>query len=106
MIKQLIGLGVVTVLVIGCAGRDRVEDNSMPTPASGGTAAYGEPNTALPDKPVIQPASVNSGENYTVVSGDSLWKIARNHGTTVEQLKAVNNLTSELIHPGQVLVIP
>ncbi|MDR1145120.1 MAG: LysM peptidoglycan-binding domain-containing protein [Verrucomicrobiales bacterium] len=77
----------------------------MPTPASGGTAAYGEPNTALPDKPVLT-GHVTSGEKYTVVSGDSLWKIARNHGTTVEQLKAVNNLTGELIHPGQVLVIP
>jgi len=38
---------------------------------------------------------------YTVVSGDSLDKIARKHGTTVELLKKANGLTSDVIHVGQ-----
>lgn len=40
---------------------------------------------------------------YTVKSGDSLWKIASANGTTVNQLKALNNLSSDLIYAGQQL---
>lgn len=43
---------------------------------------------------------------YTVRKGDSLGKIARKHGVTVQQLKNANNLKSETIHPGQKLKIP
>lgn len=40
---------------------------------------------------------------YTVKSGDSLWKIASANGTTVNQLKSLNNLGSDLIYAGQQL---
>jgi LysM repeat protein len=43
---------------------------------------------------------------YEVRSGDSLWNIARKHGTTVEQLRAKNALASNRIRPGQVLELP
>lgn len=43
---------------------------------------------------------------YTVVSGDSLWKISQKYGTTVTKIKTANNLTSDVIYPGQKLVIP
>jgi membrane-bound lytic murein transglycosylase D len=42
---------------------------------------------------------------HTVVSGDSLWKIARKYNTTVEALKKANNLTSEKLNLGQKIVI-
>lgn len=51
-----------------------------------------------------QPASQQS--SYTVVSGDSLSVIAKRFGTTVEQIKNVNNLSSDVIRVGQVLEIP
>ncbi len=43
---------------------------------------------------------------YTVKKGDSLWSIAKKYNTTVEQLKAANNLASNLLNIGQVLKIP
>lgn len=47
------------------------------------------------------------GSNYyTVKSGDSLWSISRKFGVTVNDLKKVNNLSSNLLNIGQNLIIP
>ena len=43
---------------------------------------------------------------YTVKSGDSLWSIAKQLNTTVDQLKQLNNLSSNLLTIGQVLKVP
>lgn len=43
---------------------------------------------------------------YTVKSGDSLWSISRKFGVTVNELKKVNNLSSNLLSVGQNLIIP
>ena len=43
----------------------------------------------------------NTNKTDTVKAGDSLWRIASNNGTTVNQLKALNNLTSDMIYVGQ-----
>ncbi len=43
---------------------------------------------------------------YTVRSGDSLWTIARTHGTTVNEIKTANGLSGSRIYPGQVLGVP
>ena len=43
---------------------------------------------------------------YTVVKGDSLAKIARRYGTTVELLTSLNHIRSNKIYIGQVLLIP
>ena len=42
---------------------------------------------------------------YSVVRGDSLDKIARQHGTTVADLRRWNNLNTSRIYPGQKLVV-
>jgi membrane-bound lytic murein transglycosylase D len=51
--------------------------------------------------------SVGIGDkiSYKVKSGDALGKIAQMHGTSVENLKAWNNLNSNLIKVGQTLFI-
>lgn len=43
---------------------------------------------------------------YRVDSGDTLWSIARQYGTTVNALKRANGLSGSRIQPGQVLTLP
>ncbi|WP_228275569.1 cell wall hydrolase [Gracilibacillus oryzae] len=43
---------------------------------------------------------------YTVKSGDSLWKIARQNGVSVLSLQNANNRSSSIIYPGENLLIP
>ncbi|MDF0726315.1 cell wall hydrolase [Cytobacillus sp. S13-E01] len=43
---------------------------------------------------------------HTVKSGDTLWLIGKAYGVSVDQLKSVNKRTSNVIYPGQKLVIP
>ncbi|MDD6323345.1 MAG: LysM peptidoglycan-binding domain-containing protein [Bacilli bacterium] len=47
----------------------------------------------------------NDSDKYIVTSGDSLWKIANQYGLTVNQLKQLNNLTSDNLEIGQELKI-
>ena len=71
-------------------------------PVDGGSATV---STVTAD--VYQPTALTSGStNYTVVSGDTLSKIAKQHNTTVRAIKAANNKTSDIIRIGEQLVIP
>ena len=47
-----------------------------------------------------------STSNYTVVKGDSLYKIANKFNTSVSELIRLNNLTSNNLSIGQVLKVP
>jgi LysM repeat protein len=72
---------------------------AAPTP--GATSVAARPVTKA--KARAKPAAAR---RYTVRRGDSLWSIARRHGTTVARLKAVNSLRSSTVRPGRRLVIP
>jgi LysM repeat protein len=54
---------------------------------------------------VYQPSEHTEMEQrvHTVVKGESLMRIARKYNTTVEDLKELNNLKTNLIYPGQKL---
>ena len=59
-------------------------------------------------KPAVQAASTRVPANsttYIVKRGDSLTKIANLHKTTVASLQQLNNISSHIIHPGQVLKV-
>ena len=58
---------------------------------------------------LVLPSSTNddnSGNTYTVKLGDSLWSIANKYNTTVNELKSLNNLSSDVLQIGQILNIP
>ena len=48
----------------------------------------------------------NIGNYYIVQKGDTLWIIANKYKVTVNKLKEINNLSSNLITVGQKLIIP
>lgn len=45
-------------------------------------------------------------DTYTVQRGDSLWSIADKYGISTSELKNINNLESNILTVGQVLIIP
>ncbi len=45
-------------------------------------------------------------KDYVVQKGDSLWTIANKNNTTVDEIKQINNLTSNMLSIGQVLKLP
>lgn len=48
-------------------------------------------------------SSSTSSSTYKVKSGDSLWKISKKYGMTINELKKLNGLKSDLLRVGQVL---
>lgn len=59
---------------------------------------------ALAEAPTEEAAATTG--SYLVQGGDTLYGIARTHGTTVEALMIANNLRSSLIRVGQTLSLP
>ncbi|WP_278746495.1 LysM peptidoglycan-binding domain-containing protein, partial [Ligilactobacillus agilis] len=51
------------------------------------------------------PNNVVATSSYTVKAGDTLYAIASRYGLSVASLKALNNLSSNLIHVGQTLKV-
>ena len=48
---------------------------------------------------------MNSTNTYVVQKGDTLYGISRQHNTSAQKIRELNNLTSDFLVPGQVLIL-
>ena len=61
---------------------------------AGGNVTYTSYNESISQQWAILK---NNDGTYTVVSGDSLWSIAKKFDTTVNEIKRLNNLSNNLL---------
>ena len=55
---------------------------------------------------LLVPKQETTQKTYTVQKGDTLWSIAKNNNTTIDEIKKLNNLTSNLLSLGQQIILP
>ena len=65
-----------------------------------------QPGNENPDPQPGQPENPDGSGQYTVKPGDTLWAIAAAYGVSVDDLMKVNNLSSDFLSVGQVIIIP
>ena len=65
-----------------------------------------QPSTARAARGTGETAAADAVVVHVVRRGDSLDRIARLYGATIDALRRANGLTSSLIHPGQSLRVP
>jgi membrane-bound lytic murein transglycosylase D len=56
-------------------------------------------------EPSVSPSNKNNSKWYKVRRGDSLWTIARQFSVSVNDLQALNNLSSSIIQAGRMLMV-
>ena len=57
----------------------------------------------------IPTKNAENGSNsnlYVVQRGDSLWSIARKYNVSINEIRMINNLNSDVLMIGQTLIIP
>lgn len=89
--------------------KDKVISMKSYTDLENKTSKYKYQAKPLPkkttSKATTSKTATTSGK-YKVKSGDSLWLIANKYKTTIDNLKKLNGLKSNLIHPNQTLKVP
>ena len=53
-----------------------------------------------------KPSSSSNSKYHRIVSGDTLYGLARKYGTSVNAIKRVNGMTSDVIFKGKTIKIP
>jgi cell wall-associated NlpC family hydrolase len=87
---------------------DRIFVNqTLNVSAPGTSGSIASPNQVTTPTTTVTPAptQVAGAKTYTVVSGDSLIKIANKHGISLAELTSWNQINGTIIYPGQVLKV-
>ncbi|MFY0758287.1 LysM peptidoglycan-binding domain-containing protein [Metabacillus dongyingensis] len=100
----LIGKADSNTLQIGSVKGSSVNVYASPKLSSAVTAVLQKGE----EYPLIQSAAGDSADAIThkVTSGNTLWKLANQYGTSVQELKRLNGLKNEKISLGQTIKIP
>ncbi|MGG0776481.1 LysM peptidoglycan-binding domain-containing protein [Bacillus rugosus] len=97
-IANKVNMSVAELKVLNNLKSDTIYVNQVLKTKSSGSKTSSKDTTSNSN------SSQTSGtKNYTVKSGDSLWKIANNYNLTVQQIRNSNNLKSDVLYVGQVL---
>jgi len=75
-----------------------------PTAAAATTRSSGATTTATAAPAAREPLP-GSGQ-HIIAPGDSLWVVSRRYGVSIDELRQLNNLKSDVLQVGQVLVLP
>ncbi|WP_421947951.1 LysM peptidoglycan-binding domain-containing protein [Phaeodactylibacter xiamenensis] len=75
------------------------------TPDSYGAEAYTRPRDPLANVDTTPRAVAQKPQTHKVQKGETLYRIAKNYGVTVDQVKAWNNKSSNTIYPGETLQV-
>src|SRR5699024_9781062 len=54
---------------------------------------------------IIAQSDAEDSTQHTVKNGESLWAIADQYGVSEDQLKSSNNISGNMIFPGQVITV-
>tara|TARA_R110002096_G_scaffold54517_5_gene140550 strand:+ start:18409 stop:18843 length:435 start_codon:yes stop_codon:yes gene_type:complete len=97
---QILPAILLSVFLTSCVSVsvDRGKKKSSPAPTQG--EAIAQPLGAP------APSRQKTLVEHEIVSGDSLWKIARQYETSVAEIKEANQLDSDVIIAGQTLKVP
>lgn len=83
--------------------------SASPSPEPSETGSPLASPTATPEPtppPAPTPTPAPTPVTYIVQQGDTLNAIATRFGTTAQAIRDANGITGDIIHPGQVLIIP
>jgi LysM repeat protein len=75
------------------------------TPDSYGAEAYTRPRDPLANVDTTPKAVAQKPQTHKVQKGETLYRIAKNYGVTVDQVKAWNNKSNNTIYPGETLQV-
>ena len=100
------GFGCIVIIILimniltGCATTHRTSMNPPPRLKK-------ELDSLKPNTTTSRPAKTTRSSKYTIKQGDTIWRIAFNHGVSPDDIIKANNISDVTnIKPGQQLMIP
>jgi LysM repeat protein len=104
--NNLKGTAIMTGKTLIIYKQKLTNSNGLPQNISQTTQPKAVQQPYKPANTVTQVNNIPKGTTkYIVQNGDNLWNIAIKFGTTVQQIKNLNNLASDALKPGMLLII-